>query len=68
MGMTAASALDRHIGYWQPYATSHEALDGDTSLQQEVRNTALALLESVRATRTGKQVSPELDIKAPRQK
>lgn len=67
-GLVAASALDRYIGYWQPYATSHEALDADTALQQEVRNTALALLEAVRATRAGKQVAPELDMKTPRQK
>jgi len=27
--------LDRYIGYWQPYATSHSALDDDESMQHE---------------------------------
>ena len=68
MGLIAASALDRYIGYWQPYATSHAALDADEALQQEVRNCALALLAAVRATRAGKQVAPELEVSSPRQK
>jgi hypothetical protein len=24
--------IDRYIGYWQPYATSHAALDSDTAM------------------------------------
>src|SRR6185312_11837621 len=28
-----AAGLDRYIGCWQPYATSHEALDGDEAIQ-----------------------------------
>ena len=24
--------LDRYIGYWKPYATSHEELDADTAV------------------------------------
>ena len=35
--------LDRYIGYWEPYATSHEALDNDVAMQGEVRNAALRL-------------------------
>ena len=30
--------IDRYIGYYQPYATSHEDLDADTDLQKEVGN------------------------------
>jgi hypothetical protein len=46
--------IDRYIGYYEPYATSHEALDADTALQQEVRNAAKALIESVALSRAGK--------------
>lgn len=68
MGVIAASALDRYIGYWQPYATSHEALDADDALQQEVRETALTLLQAARAIRAGRQVAPEPGAPPPRQK
>ncbi|HZV94153.1 MAG TPA: flavodoxin family protein, partial [Caldimonas sp.] len=30
--------LDRFIGYYEPYATSHDALDKDDAMQQETRN------------------------------
>ena len=43
--------VDRYIGYWQPYATSHEELDRDRAIQDEVRNAARTLLEAVQATR-----------------
>lgn len=32
--------LDRYIGYWEPYATSHDALGQDEAVQKEVRNAA----------------------------
>ncbi|HTI67049.1 MAG TPA: flavodoxin family protein [Caulobacteraceae bacterium] len=60
--------LDRYIGYFEPYATSHEALDRDLAVQEEVRNAARTLLEGVQATRSGKQVSAGTRLKAPRQK
>jgi multimeric flavodoxin WrbA len=68
MGLSAASALDRYIGYWQPYATSHEALDADSALQEEVRQTALTLLAAVEATRSGRQIAPEPATRPPREK
>jgi multimeric flavodoxin WrbA len=45
--------LDRYIGYWEPYATSHEALDRDAAMQAEVRNAALTLAEALIARRAG---------------
>jgi multimeric flavodoxin WrbA len=60
--------LDRYIGYWKPYATSHEELDNDTAIQQEVRNAALTLLEGVKAKRAGLFVAAGEDLKQPRQK
>jgi multimeric flavodoxin WrbA len=60
--------LDRYIGYWKPYATSHSELDADQALQNEVRNAARTLLEAVRAKLAGKLVMPGEELKPPRQK
>lgn len=60
--------LDRYIGYWQPYATSHDALDKDQAIQDEVRNAARTLLEAVRERRAGHLVSPGDALEQPRQK
>lgn len=63
-----SAELHRYIGYWQPYATSHEALDRDTALHEEVRNVARTLLEGMRATRDGRQVTAGNAIREPRKK
>ena len=47
------ATLDRYIGYYEPYATSHEALDRDAAVQAEVRNAARALVHAVREARAG---------------
>ncbi len=60
--------LDRYIGYFEPYATSHEALDRDEAIQEEVRNAARTLLEAVQARRSGHLVSAGNDLEQPRQK
>jgi hypothetical protein len=46
--------IDRYIGYYEPYATSHQALDEDTAVQQEVRNAAKAVVEAVALNRAGR--------------
>src|SRR6188474_3361120 len=61
-----AATIDRYIGYYEPYATSHVALDHDTALQQEVRNAARALIAAVRQYRSGGAREP--DIHDPRPK
>jgi multimeric flavodoxin WrbA len=63
-----SAELDRYIGYWKPYATSHDELDADTAVQEEVRNAARTLLEGVQGDRMGKFVGAGTDLKAPRQK
>jgi multimeric flavodoxin WrbA len=63
-----AASIDRYIGYYEPYATSHEALDQDQELQQEVRNAAKVLVEAVKLTRAGKLVSAGRDLRDPRPK
>jgi multimeric flavodoxin WrbA len=71
MGLIAAGTqarLDRYIGYYDPYATSHEALDKDEHLQEEVRNVARAVANGVRALRAGTLVVPDAGLKRPRPK
>jgi multimeric flavodoxin WrbA len=60
--------LDRYIGYWKPYATSHDELDRDIAVQEEVRNAASTLLEGVKAKRAGKLAAAGANLKQPRQK
>ena len=62
------ATLDRYVGYWQPYATSHEALDRDLAIQEEVKNAARTLLEGVQADRAGKLAAAGSELTPPRQK
>ncbi len=45
--------LDRFIGYYEPYANSHDTLDADKNMQVEVRNVASAVAQTVDAMRKG---------------
>jgi multimeric flavodoxin WrbA len=60
---TSQGGLDRYIGYYEPYATSHEALDRDMALHNEVRAGAAGLIEAVRLVRAGRfpHPAPESD-------
>jgi multimeric flavodoxin WrbA len=49
-----AATIDRYIGWYEPYATSHAALDKDRAMQEEVRIDARHLVEAVRAYRSGR--------------
>jgi len=64
----ASAVLGRYIGYYEPYATSHEALDEDLALQEEVRNAARALASAVCMMRLGKLQPPDKDLEDPRPK
>ena len=71
MGLISAgrnSRLDRFIGYYEPYATSHDALDRDTDVQSEVRNAAATLVEAVSKLRAGRLPSPGDKLARPRPK
>jgi hypothetical protein len=63
----AAATIDRYVGYFEPYATSHDALDADEALLEEARNAARALLRQVGATRGG-QRRPDDGLESPRPK
>jgi multimeric flavodoxin WrbA len=62
------AALGRYIGYYEPYATSHDALDRDEALQEEVRNVARAVATAVGDLRAGKLTRPDRGLAGPRPK
>jgi multimeric flavodoxin WrbA len=71
MGLVDAgvqSRLDRYIGYYEPYATSHQTLDADTKVQDEVRNVARAVAEAVGELREGRLSVPDRGLQRPRPK
>jgi multimeric flavodoxin WrbA len=71
MGLVDAGTqarLDRFIGYYEPYATSHEALDRDTAVQEETRNVARAVVNAVGDLRAGKLSQPDANLRRPRPK
>ncbi len=60
--------LSRYVGYFRPYATSHDDLDEDRAFRTEVENAALALVETVRQIRTGRYRRPDEALEDPRPK
>ncbi len=71
MGVIDAGAqakLDRFIGYYEPYATSHETLDTDLAVQEEVCNVASAVAHSVRELRAGRLQATQPKLTRPRPK
>jgi multimeric flavodoxin WrbA len=63
-----AAELDRYLGYYEPYATSHEALDRDKDLQEETRNAARALVQAVKLLRRGRLAEPDARLREVRPK
>ncbi len=71
MGMIDAGAqarLDRFIGYYEPYATSHETLDRDLAMQQETRNVGRAVAHAVNELRGGRLQAVQAQVQRPRPK
>ena len=60
--------LDRYIGYFEPYANSHDTLDDDAAVQQETRNVALAVAHAVAELRAGRLQAVQPQLKRPRPK
>lgn len=60
--------IGRYIGYFGPYASSHEALDKDEDIQEEVRNSARNLVLAVRDQKENKLRSVIPELKDPRPK
>jgi len=71
IGLKSAGAkaeLDRYVGYWKPYATSHDELDHDIAFQEEVRNAARTLALALREERDRALSHAEHHITDPRKK
>jgi multimeric flavodoxin WrbA len=62
-----AAVIDRYVGYYEPYATSHDALDRDEALFEETRNAARSLLQAVADLRAGR-TPPDAAVTSPRPK
>jgi len=60
--------VDGYIGYMEPYATAHQALDEDSDFQEETRNAARALANAVKLSRAGKYQSPDEGLRDPNPK
>jgi multimeric flavodoxin WrbA len=60
--------VDRYVGYYELYATSHDELDADVSFQEEVRNSARALVKAVELARAGRFPRADQDLRDPRPK
>jgi multimeric flavodoxin WrbA len=70
MGLVQAghlSAIDRYVGYYEKYATSHDALDADKAFQTEVAHAARALASEVKRLREGRG-EPDEGLTDPRPK
>lgn len=71
MGLVDAGAmarLDRYIGYYEPYATSHADLDHDQAVQEEVRNVARAMANCLPRLRSGELAPADKGLRSPRPK
>lgn len=68
MSLVSASRTAEHdgyIGYEEPYATSHQALDKNEAFQEETRNAARALANAVKLARGGKYQRPDEELQDP---
>ena len=71
MGLIDAGSqakLDRFIGYYEPYANSHDTLDKDKDVQTEVANVASSVATAVQALRAGTLQQPDKGLSRPRPK
>jgi hypothetical protein len=64
----AQSRIGRYIGYFEPYATSHQSLDQDLCVMEETRNVARCIANAIEALRAGKLLAPDREVGPPRQK
>jgi len=59
----ALAELDAYVGYEEPYALSHQALDRDQAFQQDVRNAATTLARAIRLQAEGKFAQADAGLK-----
>jgi multimeric flavodoxin WrbA len=63
-----AGIVDTYIGYYRPYATSHDDLDADTDVFEQVRNAGRSLVNLVAQMRAGTWTAPDEGLHEPREK
>jgi multimeric flavodoxin WrbA len=63
-----SAVVDAWIGYYKPYATSHEDLDNDPNTFENVKNAALSLVEMVNQIRSGQYRAPDEGLEPPVEK
>jgi len=63
-----SASVDTLIGYWEPYATSHDKLDASPDIFMLAENAATSLANMVRAIRSGAYKAPDAGLRNPRQK
>jgi multimeric flavodoxin WrbA len=71
MGLIAAgprAMVDAYVGYYKPYASSHDDLERDQDFHEEVRNAARSLVGAVRLLRRGELKQPGASLREPRPK
>lgn len=71
MGLIQAgpsAVIDAWVGYYQPYAISHQELDKDEDTFTRVENAARSLVEMVSQLRSGAYRRPDEGLQAPKQK
>lgn len=62
MGLVSAgptARIERYVGYYGPYFDSHDTLDDDRAVQDEVRHAARAVLQGVAQLRDGTLKPPD---------
>jgi multimeric flavodoxin WrbA len=64
----ASAVLQAIVGYYRPYATSHDDLDNEHDLFVQVTNAAKSLVNMARMLRTGEYRPPDAALRSPRQK
>jgi multimeric flavodoxin WrbA len=62
------AALDTWIGWYRPYATSHQDLDADEDIFVQVQQAALSLANMVKQIRSGAYQAPNAGLHSPREK
>jgi multimeric flavodoxin WrbA len=63
-----SAATGAYLGYYEPYATSHEDLDMDDGFRDEIANAARSLVNAVKLQRAGQFPVADANLHAPREK
>ena len=63
-----SAATGAYLGYYEPYATSHDDYDKDDGFRAEISNAALSLVSAIKLQRAGKFPLADANLHAPREK